>query len=172
MTTIDKPFFIVKKLTPATKSSQKAEAHHLFEQFFLEQTGHQIVYSDLQRSPLGKPLPIHGVHFSISHSGHFFAAALSNHPVGIDILDLHLHSTTNKNRTKSTNPAFLRKVLARGETPISGNPLLNFSAKEAYLKKTGQGITGGLSQLDANTLLATGKVKNHSTSAYALFLAD
>lgn len=158
--------FIIKELQSDSLESKKLESHRLFEELLSQKLGKPVKYSDIPRSQTGKPLPIDGVHFSISHSGRFLAIATSDKPIGIDIIDLE------KYQNKAFSEQFLEKILAHDEQPISGNPIFNFSAKEAYLKKSGAGIAGRLSSLNANLLIATGQVFNHSTATMALFIAE
>lgn len=140
--------------------------HRVFEDIFKQATGIIINYDKLPRDSAGKPLPVGDTHFSLSHSGKYLAVAISDHPVGIDIIDLSKYSG------KKFQKNFSDKVLAKGEKIIRGNILFNFSAKEAYLKKTGRGIVDGLNTIDTNILIATGKIADHSTPDFALFVSE
>ena len=69
------------------------------------------------------------LYFSITHSGHFAAAAASLRPIGIDCEQISVRTVSpglSKEFGISDKPAFLR----------------NWCAREAYLKMTGEGIGG------------------------------
>lgn len=101
----------------------------------------------IERHPKGKPyfpyLP--DMHFSVSHSGGIFLCALSDEPVGIDIQEY-------KNRPDEAERC--RKIAARFFHPdevdaLDADTVLAFyniwTAKEAYVKLTGDGIDGDFS---------------------------
>ncbi len=93
--------------------------------------------------PYVKDLP---VHFNISHSGNWIAVAIDENPIGIDIEVIHPidFAVTKRFCTESD----MKYIF--GDTPISDNAndpdtLRRFfevwTAKEAYFKKIGTGIT-------------------------------
>ncbi|MBO7720197.1 hypothetical protein J6S35_00975 [Candidatus Saccharibacteria bacterium] len=108
----------------------------------------------LPRDENGKPLPIDGKHFNISHSGGYFAIAISNHPVGIDLQSkFKLDKKTNQKIPRELSARTLQKILKPGEKLVNNNYLYNFVIKEAYAKKLGSGLGLGFSTVDANDLL-------------------
>ncbi len=107
------------------------------------------------RTPKGKPyaqnLPLH---FSISHSGQWVACAISDQPIGIDIeavrpLDLKL-------ATRICSPMDLNYFI-KERTFLGRQRRLYeiFTAKEAYFKAKGTGITNlrGVSLADLHPRL-------------------
>ncbi|MBQ8893859.1 MAG: 4'-phosphopantetheinyl transferase superfamily protein [Clostridia bacterium] len=99
----------------------------------------------LLRTPKGKPYAELPLHFSISHSGDWVAVAVDEQPIGIDIevlrpIDLRI-----------TRKVCTEKDLLHLE---KGDPQLRFfeiwTAKEAYFKRLGTGITDlkGISYTD------------------------
>ena len=89
----------------------------------------------------GKPV-IEGGFVSLSHSGRFAVCALSPVPVGIDI-----------EAERDVDPKLAPRILSPMEleeyrAAPSGRYLLErFVIKEAYLKLTGEGVFGGMSEL-------------------------
>lgn len=91
--------------------------------------------------PSGKPVAFVGgkeIFVSISHSGDFVAAAVCDTPVGIDL-----------EAKREIKPDFIKKVLSEEELEFvkEGNDettafLKIWTAKEAYLKLTGEGLAG------------------------------
>lgn len=90
----------------------------------------------LQRTPKGKPYADLPLQFSISHSGEWVAVAVDKHPIGIDLEVL-----------RPINPKLTRKVCTEQDLLHleSGDPDQRFleiwTAKEAYFKRIGTGIT-------------------------------
>ncbi|MBQ8001503.1 MAG: 4'-phosphopantetheinyl transferase superfamily protein [Ruminococcus sp.] len=93
----------------------------------------------------GKPhLKGDTVHFSISHSGDYIACAAGSAPVGIDI-----------EKIRTVELSLIKRVCTDEELSyvLSGNNadcerfLQVWCAKEAYLKYTGQGLSGGLKSI-------------------------
>ena len=84
------------------------------------------------------------VHFNASHSGNYTAVAVSDSEIGIDIESLREYS-----------PAVAKKYFTEGEIEyISAAKQRQqrdrrffelWTAKEAYLKMTGEGVRGGIS---------------------------
>ncbi len=101
----------------------------------------------IYRTPRGKPfLPqFPGLHLSVSHSGEWFICAISNQPVGIDLQEhALLHGETYEQ-------ALIRycKIARRFFHPLEAafveiDPKDRFfpvwTAKESYVKYTGQGM--------------------------------
>ena len=101
----------------------------------------------IERAPKGKPsfknLP--DLHFSVSHSGDVFACAFSDAPVGVDIQEY-------KNRPDESERC--RKIAARffhfdEVDALDADTVSAFyniwTAKESYVKFTGDGIDGDFS---------------------------
>ena len=96
----------------------------------------------------GKPILLNSyLHFNISHSKNFVACAIDTKPVGIDIQSYN-----------EMNPLrIMEKICTEEEsefikTGADGTETLKrfymvWSAKEAYLKYTGEGLSGGLQQI-------------------------
>ena len=120
--------------------------------------------ASLPRDNNGKPLPIHGKHFNISHSGNYTAIAISNKPVGVD-----LQSKTKQGRPRHLSNRLLQKILKPGEKPIKNNYLHNFVVKEAYSKLTGEGLSIGFSKLDASELIKNYQPYHQETTDYILY---
>lgn len=95
----------------------------------------------LKSMPSGKPVAyVDGkeIFVSISHSGDFVACALADTPVGIDL-----------EAKREIKPEFIRRVLNESELRFVKSSsseteafLKIWTAKEAYLKMTGEGLSG------------------------------
>lgn len=98
----------------------------------------------------GKPYALNvKAHFSISHSGSYTAVAISNEPIGIDIEVLGDFSAIVAHKTFNTDE---RNYVA-GNSPFRKKSEMEkaffeiWTAKEAYLKFTGEGLSGGINSL-------------------------
>lgn len=120
--------------------------------------------SSLLRDSNGKPLPIDGTYFNISHSGDFFAIAVSNKPVGID-----LQSKFKQGKPRTISARVLEKFLKANEKPVKNNYLHNFVIKEAYSKLVGKGLSIGFKTLDANELLKKYRPFFKETDSYICY---
>ena len=89
----------------------------------------------------GRPVT-DGAFISLSHSGTYAVCAVSDVPVGVDI-----------EMKRQVSPSVSRRVLSPkeleeyGQTGDGGLLLRRFVIKEAFLKLTGEGISGGMSSL-------------------------
>lgn len=88
-----------------------------------------------ERLPSGQPvLPGSGLHVSISHCDDLVACAISGEPIGIDVEKL-----------RPVKPAMIQRVCTPEELSwVGGDPDRFFqvwTAKEAYFKMAGTGIT-------------------------------
>ncbi|MDO4218700.1 MAG: 4'-phosphopantetheinyl transferase superfamily protein [Synergistaceae bacterium] len=97
--------------------------------------------AEIQYSEKGKPfLKNNNTHISISHSGHYAVAAVGTCRVGIDIEEV-----------KSIEDAVIKRVTTRNEQAQIKN-LRDFyrlwTAKECILKITGEGLSGGMENID------------------------
>ncbi len=99
--------------------------------------------STIAFGPFGKPYFPYApsVHFNITHSGDYWMCVFADAPVGVDLQQYQACDRANLSR-KFFHPAedaFLRQ---RGYTDF----FELWSAKESYLKYTGQGITQNLNE--------------------------
>ena len=90
----------------------------------------------LPKDPKGVPLPVNGVHWSLTHKGDAVGAVAAPLPVGIDLEIL-----------RPVNPSLFAKVADEKEWERVGARRLNhffrlWTAKEAILKAVGRGISG------------------------------
>ena len=113
----------------------------------------------------GKPcLMGNNLHFSISHSGSFVACAVDTSPVGIDIeiprpinkrmLD---HCFTNEEVRFIVSDLSSLPDSIPADSPETHRFLSMWTAKEAYLKFTGEGLGGGLKNI---VTIEDGKLKS------------
>jgi len=120
--------------------------------------------TSLLRDDNGKPLPINDQHFNLSHSGSYWAIAISDKPVGID-----LQSKFKQGNPRQLSDRVLQKILKPGEKPVRNNYIHNFVIKEAYAKLTGEGLSLGFSAIDANELLKKYHPYYEETPDYILY---
>lgn len=116
-------------------------SHHLLRQAAARYTGRNAEDWPLAFGEKGKPyFPTEPqVQFSITHSGEYWMCAFSQREVG---LDLQVHQLCQKEKLSRrffhpTEDAFLRRKNYEDFFDL-------WSAKESYLKFTGQGITDEL----------------------------
>ncbi|MBQ7386362.1 MAG: 4'-phosphopantetheinyl transferase superfamily protein [Ruminococcus sp.] len=120
--------------------------------------------------PSGKPVAeVKGneVFVSLTHSGNFVACALSNTPVGID---LEVKRDFNPRVLKALCDAEREFVAKSKDEAIAF--LKIWTAKEAYLKMTGEGLAG-FSKAEVLPLVKNGKwdgliLKSNQTEDYTL----
>lgn len=120
--------------------------------------------------PSGKPVAeVKGneVFVSLTHSGNFVACALSNTPVGID---LEVKRDFNPRVLKALRDAEREFVAKSKDEAIAF--LKIWTAKEAYLKMTGEGLAG-FSKAEVLPLVKNGKwdgliLKSNQTEDYTL----
>lgn len=103
----------------------------------------EMTYSDLpsikiEYSEHGKPVcTSHDVYFSVSHSGDYVICVADTKEIGVDI-----------EKIKSVPNTLICKIFNKVEANWAGSSDERFleiwTAKEAYLKLTGLGISGGL----------------------------
>jgi hypothetical protein len=111
------------------------------------------------RGPHGKPYfakpPLRGrVHFSLSHSGAYGALLFHGETVGLDIEDLSLRGALEAGRMERIAARFFtedeRKYVIEGEAPGLRQRFFGvWTAKEAYIKYTGRGMSEGLSSFSS-----------------------
>jgi phosphopantetheinyl transferase len=102
------------------------------------------------------------VHFSLTHSGAYWMCAFGRRPVG---LDLQKHESCSRERLSrrffhTAEDDFLRGCGYDAFFSV-------WSAKESYLKYTGQGMPGGLS---AFSVVADGAIADRTMGAQLRFL--
>ncbi len=107
-------------------------------------------WSVLRDSPYAKPYvpALPNVHFSITHAGDYWACAVADAEVGLDLQDVRERiagSGTQEDRAM----AIARRFFHPAEVAyLEGRPAEEFfrlwAKKESYVKYTGAGLTGGL----------------------------
>lgn len=102
-----------------------------------------LVLEGLPRDAHGAPQPSGGNHWSITHTRDFVAGAAAPWPVGVDVE--RVRRVSDEVRDEAASGAELAMVARRfEETPEEAFTRI-WSAKEAFLKLTGEGL-GGLSR--------------------------
>lgn len=99
-----------------------------------EKSGLLLMPDQLQKDERGAPIPLAGIHWSISHKPEYVAGLAGKMAVGIDIEAI-----------RSVHPGVIEKVVSSEEAAILEDaPLARFfrywTAKEAVLKAAGRGI--------------------------------
>ncbi len=125
-------------------------------------------------SEKGKPYLKNGkAHFNISHSKDFFACAVDSKPVGIDIEAKKLIHTQLLRRVCTEDELIF--ITGQSELPttkdfLSEEEALKFlqvwTAKEAYIKYTGKGLS---TELTSFSTAENAKLKTHLAPNLALF---
>lgn len=102
------------------------------------------------RAPTGKPyLPGHdGLHISITHSGKWFVCAIGPVELGIDLQEHTMHPGETKQEALTRYCKIARRFFHPAEAAyVAESPETRFfpvwSAKESFVKYTGQGMTKG-----------------------------
>ena len=98
-----------------------------------------VVIGQLDKNDRGAPIPVGGIHWSLSHTAGYVAGTVARYPVGIDI-----------ERVQPFTPALSERLAGREEWDLAGSLdevlfCRYWTAKEAVLKATGVGL-GGLRQ--------------------------
>ena len=120
----------------------------------------------LVRKPGEKPFfaDLPQLHFSVSHSFYFWACAMDSSPVG---LDLEVPSLRWGEDAPARKEKLSRRFFTATENAyLEEHPEEFFDLwvrKEAYLKLTGQGISGGLSSVE---LVEDGRVLDFSNGIW------
>jgi len=122
---------------------RSAAAEHLARRMVSRKFGlppEQVTIGSLESGqPMVVGLPCH---ISLSHSGRWAMCALSDHPVGADIEVVSGRGQRAMSRVCA--PAEQEYILASGEfDPVRFTEV--WTAKEACVKRTGAGLSGGLS---------------------------
>ncbi len=113
----------------------------------------------------GKPtFPDHpDVCFNLSHSGDYVACAIAKAPVGIDIQN---ERKTIPGMNRTVCPEDNLEVLYGTEEERHLHILESFSAKEAYLKYTGMGMSLGFSNVHVDREAGTACMADGSDGAF------
>ena len=134
----------VERLRRVQSQNQTICADHLARELLM-QAGARPEQLCFSQTPLGKPLcPQTGLHFSLSHSGNFVFCAVARTEVGADLEAL-----------RPIRPALAERVCSAAELEyicpqgvFDGERFLSvWTAKEAYLKYTGEGIATDLRRI-------------------------
>lgn len=115
-----------------------------------EKTGLPLEDIEILRTQRGKPyVNIPDIHISISHSSSFVAVVIANKPIGIDIEVIKPLNLKVADRVCSQSDKQLLS-LSKDKDEALINFLKIWTAKEAYFKMTGTGITNikGISYKD------------------------
>ena len=102
----------------------------------------------IARTEKGKPYFLNNntIHFSVSHSGEIFACAFSDEVIGIDIQE-YKNRPDEKERCRKIARRFFHPDEIDALDADTVSALYNiWTAKEAYVKLTGQGIDGDFSE--------------------------
>lgn len=108
---------------------------------------------EIRKGAHGKPYTLNTpAHFNISHSGNYTVLAVSDKPIGIDmeiirdfsaILAKKLFNDDELRYIAGDNPSRKKSTMQRCFYEI-------WTAKEAYLKYTGKGLSGGVNSFSFN----------------------
>lgn len=131
----------------------------LFPRVMRQEYGIECSYSDVRRDANGKPQPISGHFFNISHSGNYWCIAFSDTECGIDIED----------SARTISPRLSRRILARNERPMRGDPLRTWVLKEAYSKYRGQGIGLDFRDITEDEIMQNYLVTDLSSQSYICY---
>ncbi len=91
--------------------------------------------------PHGKPFLKEGPHFNLSHTKGLVVCAISQQPVGVDV----------ELRDRRVRPGLLQRYFTPEEQAYATTPqrfLELWTRKEAFLKRSGEGLSGGLAQTE------------------------
>ena len=132
-------------------------AYTLMLDMLSEFTGKDTSLFEFEICENGKPcLKNFPAHFNISHSGNFVACAVSSEPVGIDI---EIPRTPQGKLLSRICTEDETKYIMQGEGEDSDRRFIAlWTAKEAYLKYTGKGLSGGINTVqtaDKNGIFQT-----------------
>ncbi len=101
----------------------------------------------------------YNVHFNASHSGNYTAVAVSDSEIGIDIESLREYSPAVAKKHFTNDE--IEYIAAAKERPARDRRFFElWTAKEAYLKMTGQGIHGGISSFTPD--LSSGEPRSNN----------
>ena len=100
------------------------------------------------RAERGKPYfaNIPSIHFSVSHSGEIFACAFSDEPIGVDVQEYKNRPDEAERCRKIAARFFHRDEIDALDADTVSAFYNIWTAKEAYVKLTGQGIDGDFAE--------------------------
>ncbi|MBR3971324.1 MAG: 4'-phosphopantetheinyl transferase superfamily protein [Ruminococcus sp.] len=132
------------------------------------------LYTDEKGKPFIKGNPLY---FNISHSGTFIACAIDTKPLGIDIeVYREISAALTKHICTDDETKFIFKTSDNiNDTDTLKRFFSVWTAKEAYLKCTGEGLSGGLKNISVaakdgikERLSPNHKLLHTATDDYAL----
>lgn len=122
-----------KSVCPEASSTQSIVGHYFAKKIIAKKLSKSIEDIYFNKNEHSKPL-YDGIHFNITHSKDYVIIAFNNSPIGIDAEVI-----------RNINPKLTKKVLSENECINSNNYNVDFlkiyTAKEAYFKYVGTGIT-------------------------------
>ena len=121
------------------------------------------------RTERGKPyfLNNNSMHFSVSHSGDIFACAFSDEEIGLDIQEYKKRPDEVERCRKIARRFFHPDEIDALDADTVSAFYNIWTAKEAYVKLTGQGIDGDFSEFcifDLDEYLYQTEIANYSIS--------
>ncbi|MBQ8156566.1 4'-phosphopantetheinyl transferase superfamily protein [Candidatus Saccharibacteria bacterium] len=120
-----------------------------------------IPYQQIKRNQYGKPLPIQGIYYNISHTKKMWCIVFCDSQCGIDI-----------EKSKDIDERIKRRILSKNEKIIGGNILNNWVIKEAYGKYLGLGLNIDFRDISTNDIMEHENVTNLSTNDYVCFVVS
>ena len=123
---------------------------------FRKEFGVEVDYTKIPRDEYGKPQPVSGWHFSISHSGPYWGVAMAREAVGFDL-----------QLRRPINERMRRRILTSEE---SGDLLEAWVLKEAYAKMLGTGIGLGFNKVSCAEIRKRCKVEDWSGREYVSYV--
>ena len=139
----------------ASLPEEKAAREALLKKAAAEHSKTTADFGRILRTPQGKPYfpEAPELHFSVSHSGAYWACAFSDAPVGLDI-QMHQHNSYERLANRFFHPEEAAYLAAKAFSPEAFFRI--WTAKESYLKRTGEGLPGGLSTFSVLSPLPDG----------------
>ena len=123
---------------------------------FREEFGEEVDYAEIPRDERGKPQPVKGWHFSISHSGPYWGVAVAREAVGFDLQLRRL-----------INERLRRRILMPEE---NGDLLEAWVLKEAYAKMLGVGLELGFNKVSCAEIRKRCRVEDWSGREYVSYV--
>ena len=136
-------------------------SNEMFHRLFRMETGKTINYDGLDRGPHGKPEPIDGVFFNISHSRNYYAVAFCGVECGIDIEE-----------PREISEGLKKRILRHGERILKGDVLNNWVLKEAYSKYLGLGLNMDFREVSVDGIFDSETVLDLSRERYVCFVVS
>ena len=129
----------------ATKGRPKVQALSQLARQATQQSARLTIGRDLKGFPKdsdGVPVPVKGIHWSLSHKSSLVAGIVAKVPVGIDV-EIHRPVKAGMH-TRIAGDDEWALALQEGDGGVPPEPLFYrlWTAKEAVLKAVGQGLVG------------------------------